>query len=223
MNNVETLANVPEIVRRGAAWYRTLGTDDSPGTKLYPLLGNLRRTGLVEAEMGIPLRALALDLGGGPPEGRELKGLLVGGAAGTFLTPDELDVPMDFGSLRRIGAVLGSGAVLAFDDTACVVDLLWSVLSFFSHESCGQCTPCRVGTAVLLDLLAKVRSGNGDRSVLEDMRRVVQVMEVASLCPLGQSVGLPVGTALEKFRGEFEAHLREGPCPRCKAATEVYV
>ena len=223
VNNVETLANVPEIVRRGAAWYRTLGTADSPGTKLYPLLGNLNRTGLVEAEMGIPLRTLVFDLGGGPPEGHELKGVLVGGAAGAFLAPDELDVPMDFGSLRRIGATLGSGSVLAFDDTACVVDLLGSVLSFFAHESCGQCTPCRVGTAILVDLLARVQSGNGDPAVLDAMRRATEVMEVASLCPLGQSVGLPVGTALEKFRGEFESHLTQGPCPRCKATMEVRV
>jgi NADH:ubiquinone oxidoreductase subunit F (NADH-binding) len=129
---------------------------------------------------------------------------------------------MDFKSLWEIGAGLGSGAVLVFDETACVIDVLWSVLSFFAHEACGQCTPCRVGTVILLSLLEKVQNGSGDPAVLEKMLKVTHLMKVASLCPLGQSVRLPVETALEKFRREFESHLKEGPCPQCKATTEVH-
>jgi len=216
VNNVETLANVPEILRQGAEWYRTLGTPTCPGTKVYTLLGHVRYPGLVEVEMGTPLRTLVYELGGGVPEGRTLKAVLVGGAAGAFLSPQDLDVRMDFDSLREMAAALGSGAVLVMDESACIVDMLASVLRFFRHESCGQCTPCRAGTDALVRLVEAVRRGDGDGRTLELMTEIVETMRLASICPLGQSVALPVTTALTHFRDEFEAHLAGEACPRCR-------
>ncbi|MBC7092586.1 NADH-quinone oxidoreductase subunit NuoF [Candidatus Bipolaricaulota bacterium] len=217
VNNVETLANVPEILRRGAAWYRTLGTPTCPGTKVYTILGHVRFPGLVEVPMGTPLRTLVYELGGGLPEGRALKGLLIGGAAGAFLPPAALDVRMDFDSLAERAAVLGSGAILVMDETTCIVDMLGSVLRFFRHESCGQCVPCRAGTDALVRLMAALQAGEGGERILSQMVEIVDAMRLASLCPLGQSVALPVCTAVDGFRDEFLAHARGNPCPRCWA------
>ena len=221
VNNVETLANVPDIVLRGASWFRSLGVPSCPGTKVYTLLGDVRYRGLVEVEMGTPLRTLIYELGGGLPEGKRLKAVLVGGAAGAFLPPEMLDVRMDFDSMREAGAALGSGAVTVVAEEGCVVDLLGSILRFFRHESCGQCTPCRVGTDLLVRLHEAVCSGNAGPAILERMLEVAEAMQAASLCPLGQSVILPLGTALRWFRKDFEDHITNGPCPRCRAQLEV--
>ena len=221
VNNVETLANVPEILRQGAEWYRSLGTPTCPGTKVYTILGHVRFPGLVEVEMGTPLRTLVYELGGGLPEGRRLKGVLVGGAAGAFLPPESLDVRMDFDSLRGLAAALGSGAILVMDESACIVDMLASVLWFFRHESCGQCVPCRAGTDELVRLIELVRAGEGDEGTLALMETIVETMRQASLCPLGQSVAMPVKTALSGFREEFLSHLAGKPCPRCRGTQEA--
>jgi NADH:ubiquinone oxidoreductase subunit F (NADH-binding) len=140
----------------------------------------------------------------------------VGGAAGAFLSPQDLDARLDFDSMRELAAALGSGAVLVMDDTTCLVDMLASVLRFFRHESCGQCTPCRAGTDVLVRLVEQVRRGEGDERTLKLMLETAEVMNLASLCPLGQSVALPTASALSRFRTEFEAHLAGAPCPRCQ-------
>lgn len=221
VNNVETLANIPDIIRRGAAWYRTLGTPDCPGTKVYTILGHVRYPGLVEVQMGTPLRTLVYELGGGLLPGRALKGVLVGGAAGAFLPPRELDVRLDFDSLAERAAALGSGAVLVMDESACIVDMLASVLRFFRHEACGQCGPCRSGTDVLVRLVSGLQVGAADGRVFEQMIEVVDAMRAASLCPLGQSVALPVRTALAGFRDDFESHLAGVPCPRCRATAQA--
>lgn len=215
VNNVETLANVPDIIRRGPGWYRTLGTPTCPGTKVYTILGNIRYPGLVEVEMGTPLRTLIYELGGGLLANRSLKGVLVGGAAGAFLPTRELDTRLDFDSLAERSAALGSGAVLVMDESACIVDMLGSVLRFFQHESCGQCTPCRSGTEVLVRLISALQTGRADDAMLAQMVQIVDAMRAASLCPLGESVALPVRTALVGFRDEFAAHLAGVPCPRC--------
>ncbi len=222
VNNVETLANVPDIVRLGPAWYRTLGTPTCPGTKVYTILGNIRYPGLVEVEMGTPLRVLVHELGGGLFPGRTLKGILVGGAAGAFLAPTELDVRLDFDSLAERAAALGSGAVLVMDESACMVDMLSSVLRFFRHESCGQCAPCRSGTDVLVRLIANLQTATADRRTLDQMVQIVDAMRAASLCPLGQSVALPVRTAFAAFRDEFTAHLAEHRCPQCQATARAH-
>lgn len=221
VNNVETLANVPDIVLRGASWFRGIGVPSCPGTKVYTLLGHVRYRGLVEVEMGTPLRTLVYELGGGLPEGRRLKAVLVGGAAGAFLPPEMLDVKMDFDSMREAGVALGSGAVTVMDEDSCILDMLSAILRFFRHESCGQCTPCRVGTDLLVRLHERVRAGEAEPSDLERMMEIAETMQVASLCPLGQSVILPLGTALRWFRGEFEDHIKDGACPRCRAHAEV--
>ncbi len=222
VNNVETLANVPEIVRRGAAWFRSLGTPTCPGTKVYTILGHVVYPGLVEVPMGTTLRELVYELGGGVRGGRPLKAVLVGGAAGAFLTPRELDVRLDFDSLAERAAVLGSGAVLVMDDSTCIVDVLYSVLRFFRHESCGQCVPCRAGTETLVRLATRLMSGQDGRGTLEQMVEVVEAMKATSLCPLGQSVALPVRSALQGFRPEFEAHARGQPCPHCQRTLGAY-
>ncbi len=223
LNNVETLANVPEIVLHGSAWYRQLGTPTCTGTKVYTILGHVRFPGLVEVEMGTPLRALVYDLGGGIADGRGLKGVLVGGAAGAFVTPQALDVRMDFESLRDWAAALGSGALLVMDEETCMVDLLGSVLSFFRHESCGQCVPCRAGTDRLVHLLREIQSGCGRESVLHELERLAATMQVAALCPLGQSVILPVRTALQGFPDEFREHVRGKVCAACARSRGVAV
>lgn len=214
VNNVETLANVPEIIRRGATWFRSFGTPTCPGTKVYTILGHVRFPGLVEVEMGTPLRTLIYELGG-VRDGRNLKAVLVGGAAGAFFSPKDLDVPLDFDSLAGRAAVLGSGAVLVMDETTCMVDMLGSIFRFFRHESCGQCVPCRVGTDLLVRLLSDIQMGRGDESYLDRMVEVAEAMRLASLCPLGQSLSLPLSSVLAGFREEFLAHLAGEPCPRC--------
>ncbi len=216
VNNVETLANVPDILLRGAAWFRSLGTPTCPGTKVYTILGHVRFPGLVEVEMGTPLRVLVYELGGGVRDGRGLKAVLIGGAAGAFLTPKDLDVRLDFDSLAGRAAVLGSGAVLVMDDTTCIVDMLGSILRFFRHESCGQCVPCRVGTDLLVRLWEGVRLGIAGEEALPRMLEIVEAMRQSSLCPLGQSLALPVRSALENFREEFLAHAQGDPCARCR-------
>lgn len=221
VNNVETLANVPDILRRGPAWYRTLGTPTCPGTKVYTVLGHVRYPGLVEVEMGTTLRTLIYELGGGLLPGRSLKGVLVGGAAGAFLSSRELDVRLDFDSLAERAAALGSGAVLVMDESACIVDTLGSVLRFFRHESCGQCTPCRSGTEVLVRLISTLQTGRADEATLAQMIQIVGAMRAASLCPLGQSVALPVRTALSEFEDEFAAHIAGLPCPSCAATARA--
>ncbi len=220
VNNVETLANVPLIINRGASWYRSLGTEGSPGTKIFLLVGDVRRPGAYELEMGTTLEELVYGCGGGPKEG-DLKAFLIGGASGAFFGKEDLDIPLDFDSLRARGGVLGSGKVMALGEKRCLVDLLLNIARFFREESCGQCAPCRVGTQVLVRLLEDVRAGKGRGDSLELMEDLVMVMRRASLCPLGQSVALPVLSALRLFREEFERHLRHGPCETCRAVMEV--
>ncbi len=216
VNNVETLANVPDVLLRGAAWFRSLGTPTCPGTKVYTVLGHVRFPGLVEVEMGTPLRTLIYELAGGMRNGHALKAVLVGGAAGAFLTPADLDVRLDFDSLAGKAAVLGSGAVLAMDETTCMVYMLGGILRFFRHESCGQCVPCRAGTDLLVRLWEQVRQGQAEEETLNSMVELTEVMRQASLCPLGQSLSLPVRSALEKFREEFLHHGRGSPCAACR-------
>ena len=220
VNNVETLANVPDILLRGASWYRTLGTPTCPGTKVYTILGHVRFPGLVEVEMGTPLRVLIYELGGGIRDGRALKAVLIGGAAGAFLTSRDLDVRLDFDSLAGKAAVLGSGAVLVMDEMTCMVDMLGSILRFFRHESCGQCVPCRVGTDLLVRMLEGIRRGMAPEEALSRMAEIVETMRLSSLCPLGQSLALPVRSALENFREEFLAHLAGQPCPACEGRSQ---
>jgi NADH-quinone oxidoreductase subunit F len=205
VNNVETLANVPPIVLHGADWFRSFGTPTCPGTKVYTILGHVQNPGLIEVEMGTPLRTIIEEYGGGVREGHRFKAALIGGAAGAVVGEDGLDLPMDFDGLREFSAVLGSGAILVLDETTSIVDLLHGILRFFRHESCGQCAPCRAGTPALVRLSQQMRTGEGAAEGLDRMVEIAKTMEASSLCPLGQSVILPLGTAIGAFRDEFEA------------------
>ncbi len=205
VNNVETLANVPPILLNGADWFRSFGTKTCPGTKVYTILGNVEKPGLAEAEMGTCLKTIIDTYGGGMKDGKAFKGALIGGAAGAFVCPDCLDKPMDFDGLQELSAVLGSGAVLVFSEDASIVEMLDGILTFFKHESCGQCVPCRAGTTALKTIMTKIRSGEGELRDFDKLVEISTTMQAMSLCPLGQSVILPITSALKHFRVEFEA------------------
>ncbi len=207
VNNVETLANVPDIVFRGADWFRKMGTEKCPGTKVFTILGHVEFPGLIEVEMGTPLRDIIFSYGGGVSGGKKFKAALLGGASGVFLPDGLLDAKMDFESLRENKAVLGSGAVLVMNEDASIPDMLFSVLKFFAHESCGRCAPCRIGCRQLLEMAWKFHQGKGRAEDIDAMLGLADVMWRSALCPQGQSVMAPVKSAIENFRDEFDARV----------------
>jgi NADH-quinone oxidoreductase F subunit len=209
VNNVETLANVPDIIFAGAEWFRKFGTEKSTGTKVFTILGHVEFPGLIEVEMGTPLREIIYNYGGGVKQGKRFKAALVGGAAGVFLSERLLDVPMDFESLKENAAVLGSGAILVMNEDADMVEMLSSVIQFFVHESCGQCAPCRVGTRQLHGLISRIREGKGQEEDIDQMVAISQAMLQTSLCPLGQSLIMPVKSAVENFRQDFLDRIKQ--------------
>ena len=205
VNNVETLANVPPIIVHGADWFRGFGTESSPGTKVYTILGQVAHPGLIEVEMGTSLRTIIDEFGGGVVGGKRFKGALIGGAAGAFVAESGLDVAMDYENLKECAAVLGSGAILVLGEDASVVELLQGILHFFRHESCGQCVPCRAGTPALAAIIDRIAEGRGSQEDLDQLVKVAETMQAASLCPLGQSAILPIRTALDSFPFDFAA------------------
>jgi NADH-quinone oxidoreductase F subunit len=212
VNNVETLASVPAIIKRGGAWYKGLGTADTSGTKIYQIIGHVQTPQIVEAPVGMTLRELIDTYGGGLRPGCSFKMCQTGGASAGLVTAENLDVPMDYGSLSKAGGALGSGTMLVMDDSTCVVDFLRSVAVFFEHESCGQCTPCREGTPRLLQTITRISQGQGRDEDLAFLERLSATLLDASFCPLGQSAGVPLMSALKNFRPEIEAHIREKKC-----------
>jgi len=218
INNVETWANVPLIIAHGAEWFRSMGTPGSPGTKIFSLTGKVKNTGLVEVPMGITLRELIFEIGGGPPEGKRFKAVQIGGPSGGCLPAELLDLPIDYESLTQAGAMMGSGGMVVVDEDTCMVELARFFLEFTQAESCGQCPPCRLGTKRMLEILTRITQGRGkpgDLSLLEELALGVRE---ASLCGLGRTAPNPVLTTLRYFRTEYEAHL-EGRCPAkfCRA------
>jgi len=212
VNNVETLAAVPAIITRGAEWYRSLGTEDTPGTKIYQVIGHVKEPRVVEAPVGMTLRELIDSYGQGLRDGRTFKMCQTGGASAGLVTAEALDVPMDFGSLAQAGGALGSGTMLVLDDSTCVVDFLKCVADFFAHESCGQCTPCREGTAWFQIYLSGFTQGQGKPEDLNFLRRLAATMQDASFCPLGQTAPIPFLSALQHFGDEINEHLKEKIC-----------
>jgi NADH-quinone oxidoreductase subunit F len=208
VNNVETLANVPEIINNGAQWFKKYGTEKCSGTKVYTILGHVATPGLIEAEMGTTLRDIIFEYGGGIKDGKKFKGALVGGAAGAFLGPDMLDVRMDFVNLKEYAAALGSGAILVMNEETDMVDMLKSVLHFFKHESCGHCVPCRLGTARLVEIIDNVAASHGSQKDVDQLMEISLTMKDASFCPLGQSLIMPVGSALKYFKDEMVSYTR---------------
>ncbi|MBM4300408.1 MAG: NADH-quinone oxidoreductase subunit NuoF [Deltaproteobacteria bacterium] len=212
VNNVETLSSVPAIINRGGAWYKSLGTPDTSGTKIYQVIGHVQTPQIVEAPVGLTLRELIDTYGGGLRPGRSFKMCQTGGASAGLVTAESLDVPMDFGSLAEAGGALGSGTMLVMDESTCVLDFLRAVAVFFAHESCGQCTPCREGTLRLLQTITRIYQGRGKMEDLAFLERLAATLQDASYCPLGQSAGVPLMSALKHFRPEIEAHIQEKKC-----------
>lgn len=205
VNNVETLANVPFIIQKGAAEFLKYGTPECTGTKVYTILGDVAYPGLCEVDMGTTLRTIINDYAGGMKKGFRFKAALVGGAAGVFLPDRLLDVKMDFSSLNQYAAVLGSGAIMVMNEHQSIVDILWSILRFFRHESCGKCAPCRTGTQQLYRLITKIKKGEGSMDDVDLMLTIAETMQQTSFCALGQSPIMGIRSAVENFKDEFIA------------------
>jgi NADP-reducing hydrogenase subunit HndC len=213
INNVETLANVPPILRNGAEWYRQVGTSSSPGTKVYTILGNVNVTGLIEVPMGITVREVINIYAKGMKDNASLKLIQTGGSSGSIVPASLQDTPMDFDSFQKAGVSLGSGALLICDDTNCVVDLALVLMQFFRFESCGKCTPCRIGTQRAYEILTRISEGTAELGELEEILKLADSMEKLSNCGLGQTAAVPVRDILKHFRAEVEAHIKLGVCP----------
>jgi NADH-quinone oxidoreductase subunit F len=207
INNVETLATVPAIMRMGGAEYAKLGVETSTGTKLVSISGQVQRPGNYEIELGVPSREIVYDLAGGPAEGREVKCWFPGGSSAPVLTAEDLDVPYDFDSLAKAGSMLGSGAIIVVDDSTPIVELAMKLAKFYRHESCGKCTPCREGTNWTVKMLERIDSGEATPMDLDIMASVQEHIIGNCLCVLGDAMAMPIGSMIAKFRPEFEAHI----------------
>ena len=213
INNVETWATVPEIISRGAEWFAGIGTETSKGTKVFSLVGKVRNTGLVEVPMGITLREIVYDIGGGIPDDKEFKAVQTGGPSGGFIPADLLDLPVDYERLDEAGAMMGSGGMVVVDEDACMVSMAKYFIEFSCDESCGKCTSCRDGSEALLAILSRICEGNGREGDLELLEELGEAIKDGSLCGLGQSLPNPVLSALRHFREEFRAHIEDKSCP----------
>ncbi len=212
LNNVETWANVPHIINRGAAWFGSMGTEGSKGTKIFSLVGKVKNTGLVEVPMGITLRDIIFKIGGGVPKGKKFKAVQTGGPSGGVIPESLLDLPVDFDELTKVGSMMGSGGMIVMDENTCMVDTARYYTNFLAHESCGKCIPCREGLRQMLTILNNITSGQGKDGDLELLEELSEFMEAASLCALGQSAPFPVQSTLKYFRQEYEEHIKEKRC-----------
>jgi len=219
INNVETFANVPLILKNGAQWYKSHGTQGSAGTKIFALAGKVNNTGLVEVPMGTTLRELVFDIGGGIPKKRRFKAAQMGGPSGGCVPAQFLDLPVDYDSVKDIGAIMGSGGLIIMDENTCIVDIARFFLQFVQSESCGKCTPCRIGTKQMLNILQAICKGEAKIQDLDRLEVLAGHIQKASLCGLGQTAPNPVLSTLRYFRDEYEAHISEKRCPagECKA------
>ena len=213
LNNVETYANICQIILKGADWFASMGTEKSKGTKVFALGGKITNTGLVEIPMGTPLRTIIEDIGGGIPNGKKFKAAQTGGPSGGCIPAQYMDIPIDYENLAKIGSIVGSGGMIVMDEDTCMVDIAKFFLEFTVDESCGKCTPCRVGTRRLLELLEKVTNGNGTLEDLDKMEELCYYIKENSLCGLGQTAPNPVLSTLQFFRDEYVAHVVDKKCP----------
>ncbi|MHC4881609.1 MAG: NADH-ubiquinone oxidoreductase-F iron-sulfur binding region domain-containing protein [Planctomycetota bacterium] len=225
INNVETFANVPLIMKKGSAWYCDIGTEKSKGTKIFALAGKVKNTGLVEVPMGATLRQIVYEIGGGIPDNRKFKAAQLGGPSGGCIPAQYLDKELDYDSVQQIGAIMGSGGLIVMDETTCMVDVAKYFLEFVQAESCGKCTPCRIGTREMLDMLEKICDGKGQPGDLEELEKLANDVNSASLCGLGQTAPNPVLSTLKNFREEYEAHINEKRCPAgaCQALLTYFI
>jgi len=224
-NNVETYANIPWIVRRGAAAYKAFGTEKSAGTKVFSLAGKIEKGGLVEVPMGIPLRQVIFDIGGGIPRKQAFKAVQLGGPSGGCVPAELLDTPVDYESINATGAIMGSGGMVVMDQNTCMVEVARYFLSFTQKESCGKCTFCRIGTLRMLEVLERITRGEGREGDLEELEGLAEQIKGASLCGLGQTAPNPVLTTLKYFRHEYEAHIHDKKCPagQCKELITFHI
>jgi NADP-reducing hydrogenase subunit HndC len=225
INNVETWANIPVIILKGGDWFNRIGTADSRGTKVFALTGKIRNSGLVEVPMGTTLREIIYDIGGGIANDKEFKAVQTGGPSGGVITKEFLDTPIDFGSLTKLGSMMGSGGMIVMDEDDCIVDVAKFYLNFTVDESCGKCAPCRIGGRSLANLLEKITKGNGEMKDLDQMVEIGEAMKKASLCALGQTAPNPILSTLHYFRDEYLAHVVDKKCPsgKCKSLISYYI
>ena len=212
LNNVETFANVPEIILQGWEWYRSIGTEGSPGTKTFSLTGAIENTGLIEVPMGTTLREIIFDIGGGLKDDAKFKAVQIGGPSGGCLTEQHLDVPLDFDSVKKYGAIVGSGGLVVMDEHTCMVEVARFFMSFTQRESCGKCVPCREGTKRMLEILERIVAGRGEMSDIDELQELGNMIKSMALCGLGKSAPLPVLSTIREFRGEYEEHIRDKKC-----------
>ena len=225
INNVETLANIPQIIIKGADWFSSIGTECSKGTKVFALGGKINNTGLVEIPMGATLRQILFEIGGGIPGGKKFKAAQTGGPSGGCIPTEHLDTPIDYENLKAIGSMMGSGGLIVMDEDNCMVDVARFFLEFTVDESCGKCTPCRIGTRRLLEMLNKITEGNGTLEDLDKMEELCHYIMNNALCALGQTAPNPVLSTLKYFRDEYEAHVVEKRCPAgvCKKLLQYVI
>jgi NADH-quinone oxidoreductase subunit F/NAD(P)H dehydrogenase (quinone)/NADP-reducing hydrogenase subunit HndC len=218
LNNVETYANIPQIIQNGGAWYASIGTPTSKGTKVFALTGAVNNIGLVEVPMGITLREIIFDIGGGIPKKRKFKAVQLGGPSGGCVPEQFLDTPVDYESIAKVGAIMGSGGMIVMNDQTCMVDMARFFMDFIQDESCGKCTPCREGTRRMLQILEKITQGRGEPKDIELLEELSDMIKNSALCGLGQTGPNPVLSTLKYFRAEYEAHIYEKRCPAKRCA-----
>lgn len=225
LNNVETYANVPLIITNGAAWYKNIGPQNSPGTKAFALTGNIENTGLIEVPMGTTLREVIFDVGGGMRDGKEFKAVQIGGPSGGCLTKEDLDLPLDFDSLKKAGAMIGSGGLVVMDENTCMVEVARFFMNFTQNESCGKCVPCREGTKRMLAILERIVEGNGEDGDIDLLLELADTISSTALCGLGKSAPFPIVSTIKHFREEYEAHIYEKRCPtgNCQKLKQITI
>lgn len=219
VNNVETYANVPQVILNGPEWFASMGTEKSKGTKTFALAGDVVHTGLIEVPLGITLREIIYDIGGGIKDGKKFKAVQTGGPMGGTLTTEHLDLEIDYEALKAAGSMMGSGGLIVMDEDTCMVDIARFFMDFVQDESCGKCVPCRVGTRRILDILQRICEGQGKPGDIEQLEYLSKEISSTALCGLGQGASNPVVSTLKHFRSEFEAHIYEKRCPAkvCRA------
>ncbi|HWQ61091.1 MAG TPA: NADH-quinone oxidoreductase subunit NuoF [Negativicutes bacterium] len=225
LNNVETFANVPLVLLNGADWYKTVGPEKSPGTKAFALTGNIENTGLIEVPMGTTLREIIFDIGGGIRGGAGFKAVQIGGPSGGCLTKEHLDLPLDFDSLKKAGAMIGSGGLVVMDEHTCMVEVARFFMNFTQNESCGKCLPCREGTKRMLEILERIVAGQGEPGDIDLLLELADTISATALCGLGKTAAGPVVSTVKYFRDEYEAHVNEKRCPAktCQKLKRIYI
>ena len=213
MNNVETLVNIPLIISRGGNWFSSIGTEKSKGSKLFCLGGKVNNIGLIEVPLGITLRQIVFDIGGGIPDGKQFKAALIGGPTGGGVTREHLDMPVDYDSLTALGGLMGSGGLVVVDEETCMVDMARFFIEFTKEESCGQCIPCRAGVPKMLQLLSKITEGDGTAEDLALLEELSEMVSSSAFCALGQAAPTPILSTLRHFPEEYSAHITERRCP----------